>query len=123
MAAVMAPVVEGVPEVTVPMLWLMLPVPFVKVGVRVTVAPYNGVEVLAARLVATGAATTFTVALPITEAGVVAPLVTVQLRVSGPTAPAVKVIALVFVTLVMVPPLMVQAHEVGHARAVLARSQ
>ena len=96
------------PEVTVPMLWLMLPVPPEKVGVRVTVAPYNGVGVLATRLVATGAATTLMVAVP---AGAEAPaaLVTVQVSVVVPTAPAVKVIALVVVALVIVPVLMVQA--------------
>ena len=50
--------------ITAPMPWLMLPVPPVKVGVRVTVAPYNGLVVLAA-IMATGAATTVTVVLAV----------------------------------------------------------
>ena len=77
-----------------------------KVGVRVTVAPYSGLVVLATRLTTTGAATTLMLAVP---AGAEAPaaLVTVQVSVVVPTAPAVKVIAVVPWPAVMEPLLSV----------------
>ena len=96
------------PEVTTPMLLLMAPVPPVKVGVSVTVAPNRGVVLLATRLVTTGAATMLAVKVP-AGAETAAALVTVQLRVVVPTAPAVKVTWLVFVALVMAPEVMDQA--------------
>ena len=55
----------------------MLPVPLLKVGVMVVEFP-DTIVVVPVKLVITGAATTVTVAMAVTETGVVAVFVTVK---------------------------------------------
>ena len=56
---------------------LILPVPLLKVGVMVVEFP-DKIVAVPVKLVITGAATTVTVAVAVTETGVVAALVTVK---------------------------------------------
>ena len=67
-----------VPLVTAPTPWSTLPVPLLNVGVRVVEFPETIVSEVAVKLVMEGAATTVTVAVAVTETGVVAALVTVS---------------------------------------------
>ena len=66
-----------VPLVTVPTVGEMLPVPLLNVGVIVVEFP-DRIVAVPVKLVIAGAATTVTVAVDVTETGVVAALVTVS---------------------------------------------
>jgi hypothetical protein len=70
--------VTPVPLVTAPTPWSTLPVPLLNTGVSVVELPETIVVGVAVKLVITGAATTVTVAVAVTETGVVAALVTVS---------------------------------------------